>query len=148
MEVSPPGVFNEVRQVALEWIKSLEESAVSPEKVAMVKRLHGWVRGWPPIDRRLEWDEVFLRLFPGREQWVADMYKLFRNHRHGPAHGNYGSTTNGDPHSTIEALGQLAGFVNLIVAAKAGYKGRILESPFADRRIELSGRLVSVQENH
>ena len=136
-KIKPPAVFKEVRQEALEWIKSLETSATSPEKVAMAKRLYGWVDGWPPNDRRVEWNEVFLNLFPGREKWVVDLFKLFQNHRHGPAHGDYGSPTKGDPHSTIEALGRLAGFVNLIVAAKAGYKGRILESPFSDRRMDL-----------
>lgn len=136
-KIKPPTVFNEVRQEALEWINSLETSATSPERLAMVKRLYGWVDGWPPNDRRVEWNEVFLSLFPGRDEWVVDLFKLFGNHRHGPAHGNYGSTTKGDPHSTIEALGRLAGFVNIIIAAKAGYRGPILESPFGDRRIDL-----------
>ena len=37
----------------------------------------------------------------------------------------------------LRARGRLAGFVNLVIAAKAGYEGPILESPFGDAVIDL-----------
>lgn len=133
----PPDAFTEVRDETLRWIKELEEGSTCEERTGMIKRLKRMIENWNYQDRRVEWDDAFLRLFPGRSEWVADMFKLFNKHRHGPAHGNYGSVTKGDPHTALDALGRLAGFVNLILAAKAGYKGTILESPFADGRIDL-----------
>ncbi len=129
--------FTEVRDDALGLIGALEEEADSDEKAEMVRRLKGWINSWPYQDRRVEWNAAFTSLFPGRKPWVEKRFKLFQKHRHGPAHGNYGSITRGDGLATLDALGDLAGFVNLIVAAKAGYKGPILESPYADRRVEL-----------
>lgn len=133
----PPDAFNEIKAETLDWIVDLESASTCPDRIRMIKRLKGMVENWNYNDRRVEWDDAFLRLFPGRNAWVADMFKLFNKHRHGPAHGNYGSITKGDPHATIDALGRLAGFVNLIIAAKAGYTGAILESPYADRRTNL-----------
>ncbi|MEY3894655.1 MAG: hypothetical protein RLZZ214_174 [Verrucomicrobiota bacterium] len=133
----PPDAFVDVRNEALEWIANLEGASTCPDRTGMIKRLKRMIENWSYDDRRVEWDDAFLRLFPGRNGWVTDLFKLFNKHRHGPAHGNFGSSTKGDPHASIDALGRLAGFVNLIIAAKAGYKGTILESPFADRRIDL-----------
>lgn len=133
----PPDAYTEVRGETLRWIKALEDGSAGEERIHMIRRLKRMVENWNYQDRRVEWDDVFLRLFSGRSEWVTDMFKLFNKHRHGPAHGNYGSVTKGDPHTALDALGRLAGFVNLIIAAKAGYTGTILESPFADRRIDL-----------
>lgn len=136
----PPVVFNDLRNEALEWIANLECASTCPDRTAMIKRLKRMVENWNYHDRRVEWDDAFRRLFPGRDAWVKDLFTLFNKHRHGPAHGNFGSSTKSDPHASIDALGRLAGFVNIIIAAKAGYKGTILESPFADRRIDLGGQ--------
>ncbi len=134
---APPGAFTEICDEALRWIKDLEDASACQERTQLINRLKSRIESWNYNDRRVEWDDAFLRLFPGRSEWVGDMFKLFNKHRHGPAHGNYGSITKGDPHAAIEALGRLAGFVNLIIAAKAGYTGPILESPYADQRIDL-----------
>ena len=37
----------------------------------------------------------------------------------------------------IHAIGRLSGFVNLVIATKAGYKGPILESTSGDGVIQL-----------
>jgi hypothetical protein len=137
VQQEPPLAFTQLRGEALEWIKQLETASVDPERTGFIKRLNRRVEDWNYQDRRVEWNGAFGRHFPGRDKWVGDMFKLFNAHRHGPAHGNYGTIANGDPHAAIDALGRLAGFVNIIIAAKAGYRGPILESPYADKRIEV-----------
>ncbi len=134
---TPPTEFSEVKNETLTWIEELMSSSAKVERTAMLKRLKVMIQNWNYQDRRVEWNDAFLRLFPERADWVIEMFKLFNTHRHGPAHGQYDSITKGDPHTCIDAVGRLAGFVNMIIAAKAGYKGPILESPSADERIYL-----------
>lgn len=134
---APPAAFKEVRDEALEWINGIEAASTCPERTGMIKRLKSRTKDWNYNDRRVEWEDAFLPLFPDRKAWVMEVFKLFNKHRHGPAHGSYGSITNGDPHEVLDAIGRLAGFVNIVIAARAGYQGPILESPFADRRIQL-----------
>jgi len=140
IEGQPPAAYSEIRAEATEWFQLLENTATNPAnpaKLAMIKRLEAHFKRFSHADRRVEWNDVFSRLFPGREEWVIESFKLFNKYRHGPAHGNFGSITKGDPHSSIEARGRLAGLVNLMIAAMAEYDGPILESPFADRRINI-----------
>lgn len=133
----PPTAFTELQKEALGWIDDLEAASTCPERSGMIKRLRARTAGWEYNDRRVEWENAFLPLFPDRRDWVMEVFKLFKNYRHGPAHGSYGSITNGDPHEVLEAIGRFAGFVNIVIAARAGYQGPILESPFADRRIDV-----------
>lgn len=132
-----PPEFTKLHARATKWLNELRQETVDPSSEAMIQRLTAHIGRWSYNDRRVEWNDVFGRLFPGRGEWVLDLFKLFNKHRHGPAHGNFGSIARGDPHASIDALGRLAGLVNLTVAAMANYKGPMLESPFADRRIDV-----------
>ncbi|MCU0794614.1 MAG: hypothetical protein MUF31_01625 [Akkermansiaceae bacterium] len=133
----PPVAFTDLRTEALQWISGLESVTTCADRLGMIKRLNRVVENWNYYDRRVEWDDAFLSLFPGRDDWVRELFKLFNKHRHGPAHGDFSAGAKIDPHASLDALGRLAGLINLIVAAKAGYTGSILESPLSDRRIDL-----------
>lgn len=134
---TPPQEFTDCKEETLAWIEKLANPLNNIERATAIRRLKAMVDNWNYQDRRVEWNDAFHRLFPGRESWVGEMYALFQKYRHGPAHGQYGGIAKGDPHKNLDAIGRLAGFVNIIIAAMAGYKGPILESPYADSRIDL-----------
>jgi len=129
--------FKAIKQKAKEWIKDLEISIVDQDERSAVKRLKSRIGDWSYADRRIEWQGAFGQLFHDRDSWVSGVFALFNNNRHGPAHGRFDSLDRGEPHEAIDALGRLAGFVNIVIAAWAGYRGPILESPLADSIIDL-----------
>lgn len=134
---NPPKEFTECKEEALAWVNTLANDSGNEERASAIRRLKVMIGNWNHQDRRVEWNDAFQRLFPGRESWVKEMYDLFQKNRHGPAHGQYGGIAKGDPHDAVDAIGRLAGFVNIIIAAMAGYQGTMLESPFADQRIDI-----------
>lgn len=88
-------------------------------------------------DRRVRWACVFQPLFLGRKDWLNETFEIFQANRNPTAHGRFSTAMARDGVDLIHAIGRLSGFVNLVIAAKAGYKGPILESTSDDRVIHL-----------
>lgn len=130
-QVEAPTEFLSLRSEVSNWA-----AAQFPEN-PHAKRLAGYVKGWHFQDRRTTWHAAFDPLFPGKEEWLNELFRIFNNHRHGLAHGNFDRILTDDSHGDLQALSRLAGFVNLTFAAMAGFEGRLLEAPFGDKRIEL-----------
>lgn len=128
-----PESFTTLQGEAIAWANEIEKTAGDSERASLARRLAGYLKSWPFRDRRVAWKETFLPLFPGRENWLNEIFNLYRDHRNPPAHGDFAETMATDGVELIHAIGRLSGFVNLVIAAKAGYKGPILESPSADR---------------
>lgn|GEM_PF-4766909 len=108
------------------------------DELALPNQLAGYLKSWAFRNRRVECSASFEPMFPGKEEWVQELFEVYGNIRHKSAHGDFSKAMQGDLHETVEKLGRLAGFVNILIAAKAGYNGPILESPIADGTIELS----------
>lgn len=131
--ILPPEDFLVFRAEASEWAESRHTE--NPH----AKRLAGYIKGWSFQDRRTSWHAAFDPLFPGKQDWLNELFRIFNTYRHGLAHGNFDRILTDDSHGDLQALGRLAGFVNLVFAAMSGFEGSLLESPFADERIELIG---------
>lgn len=134
---TPPEAFTTLKSEAVEWAYEIRNSGGDTDRVQLAKRLGGYLKGWSYRDRRVAWKETFSPLFPDREEWLNEIFELHRDFRNPSAHGDFAATMAGDGIELIHALGRLSGFVNLVVAAKAGYKGPILESTSADRVFQL-----------
>lgn len=130
-QIEAPSEFLSLRAEAANWAV-----AMFPEN-PHAKRLAGYVKGWHFQDRRTSWHAAFDPLFPGKEEWLNELFRIFNNHRHGLAHGNFDRILTDDSHGDLQALSRLAGFINLVFASMSGFAGRLLEAPFGDRRIEL-----------
>lgn len=135
-----PEAFNQFKEEAIAWAKHAAQQADESERRGAASRLASHLGRWEYQDRRTMWKTTFGDLLPGREEWLEETYRLYQKHRHPPAHGNFVRAVEGDSGELIRALGRLAGFVNIILAAKAGYTGPILESPFSDREFDISPR--------
>ncbi len=133
----PPDAFLSFRSEVIEWAQTVERDAAGTEREGLAKRLAGYLNSWGYHDRRTTWFEAFGPLFPGRLEWLGEIYRLYQKHRHAPAHGDFAATMANDGGDLIHAIGRLSGFVNLVIAARAGYKGPILESTSADQVIHL-----------
>jgi hypothetical protein len=133
----PPDAFLSFRSEVIEWARTIERDAAGTEREGFAKRLAGYLNSWGYHDRRTTWLEAFGPLFPGRLEWLGEIYRLYQKHRHAPAHGDFAATMAHDGSDLIHAIGRLSGFVNLVIAANAGYKGPILESTSADTVIHL-----------
>lgn len=134
---APPEAFLAFRSEAVAWVRKVEAESIGTEREGFAKRLLGYLGGWGYHDRRTAWSEAFAPLFPCREAWLDEIYRLYQKHRHAPAHGDFAATMAGDGGDLIHAIGRLSGFVNLVIAAKAGYTGPILESSSADRIFQI-----------
>lgn len=130
-----PESFKGLRNDAIAWARKIELTDENHERRGFAKRMVGYLRSWNYQDRRTQWKETFGRLFPGRDEWLDDVFTAYQAHRNPPAHGDFIAAQ--EPMEILRARGRLAGFVNLVIAAKAGYEGPILESPFGDAVIDL-----------
>ena len=130
-DISAPEDFLALRKEATEWATARQTD--NPH----AKRLAGYIKGWHFQDRRTSWHIAFQPLFPGKQGWLNEIFRIFNNYRHGLAHGNFDQILTDDSHGDLRALSRLAGFVNLVFAALSGFKGRLLEAPFGDQRIDL-----------
>ena len=130
--LSPPAIededFKNIKKQALEWGK--DKINLDEKHRALWTRLNGYISNWQFLDRKEEWNLTFENLFPGNEEWVENMFKLFRDNRHGPAHGSFGVSSGG---SDLYDLSRLASFLICAIAAKSGYKGKIISSIFEDK---------------
>jgi hypothetical protein len=131
-----PESLVKLREDAIEWLKKVESEGGETERSGFARQLAGYIEDWNPQSRRVAWMDTFRPLFPGRDEWLDKVFSIYKKHRNPPAHGDFVSATK-VPLETLQARGLLAGFVNLVIAAKAGYEGPILESPFADNLLEL-----------
>lgn len=131
-KVQVPPDFLALRTEASNWA-----AARFPEN-PHAKRLAGYIKGWHYQDRRTSWHAAFDPLFPDKAEWLDELFGIFNKHRHGLAHGNFDRILTDDSHGDFQALSHLAGLINLTFAAMAGFKGRLLEAPFGDKRINLS----------
>jgi hypothetical protein len=137
-KIPPPAAFTDLSQDAKAWAKGeIEAAGADSERGGFAKRLVGHLGNFAYCDRRVKWRSVFQPLFPGREDWLNEIYELYQSHRNPAAHGDFAATMASDGGELIHAIGRLSGFVNLVIAAKAGYKGAILESTSGDGVIEL-----------
>jgi hypothetical protein len=141
-KIPAPAAFLSFQEEAITWAggiaaESSGTESADKERAGFADRLAGYLKDWGYNNRRTAWKEAFGPLFPESEVWLNEIFNLYQKHRNPPAHGNFADTMKGDHGDLIDAIGRLAGFVNLVIAAKAGYKGPILESPFADRVVQL-----------
>jgi len=135
--IPPPEDFLSLRKEVTEWASARQSS--NPH----AKRLAGYVKGWHYQDRKTSWHAAFGPLFPGKGEWLDEVFRIFNTYRHGLAHGNFDRILTDDSHGDLQALSRLAGFVNLVFAAMSGFEGRLLDAPFGDKRIDL----MSLGEN-
>lgn len=137
-EIPVPEEFRKLREDAVSWarqeIKSAGEDSL---RGGFAKRLVGHLGNFSYTDRRVKWLSVFEPLFPGRDEWLNETFKLYQAHRNPAAHGRFAAAMERNGVDLIHAIGRLSGFVNLVIAAKAGYKGPILESTSDDKVIHL-----------
>ena len=131
-----PVSFKQLHDEAVNWARQAETSSGDPERRGFAKRLAGYLTAWKHQDRRVAWSDTFGPLFSESEAWLERIFSLYQKHRHPAAHGDFVASTKA-PRKMLHARGRLAGFVNLVIAAKAGYEGPILESPFGDAVMEL-----------
>lgn len=138
-EIPVPEEFSELRNDAISWARLEVESAGEDSlRGGFAKRLTAHLGNFSYVDRRVKWASVFRPLLPGREDWLDETFKIFQALRNPAAHGRFAATMEGNGVDLIHSIGRLSGFVNLIIAAKAGYKGPILESTSGDRVIHLT----------
>lgn len=131
---TPPASFSSLRDDAIAWATEIATSSEDAERSGFARGLIGYLERWPHKSRRVQWNECFAPLFPGREAWLKEIFTLYQKFRNPPAHGDFAASLR-DSSKLMEARGRLSGFVNLVIAARAGYSGGILESPFADSLI-------------
>lgn len=138
-----PSEFTDLRNEAVGWANDVAAKSCNPERSALAKRLANYLRNWSYLDRRTAWKMAFAPLFPANDAWLNEMFDLFQKRRNSPAHGDFVASMNSDSHKLISDLGRLAGFVNLVIAAKAGYRGPILASTYDDEVIMLKPSIVT-----
>lgn len=138
-----PEAFTKLKDDALTWV---DAQLSKTEDVSMVRRLEGQINSWNYIDRKVQWESAFLPLFPGNQKWVQDLHKVYQKCRHPVAHGEFSSSDGQDALNDIENTGKLAGFILAVIAAKSGYVGRILKSPYQDQLLEIGESSFSQNE--
>lgn len=129
---TPPDEFDSLKSKALEWVTN--EHHDNPYS----KRLIGYLKNWNYLDRKTTWCEAFTPLFPGKEDWLNELFKIYNAYRHGLAHGNFDKILKDDSQSDFEALNRLTGLVNLTMAALSGFEGEMLEAPFSDQKFQIN----------
>ncbi len=139
-EIARPPAFDAIKKDVLAWAKAEAECPDDQERAAEARGLIGYLKGWKHESRRRLWNAAFEPLFPGKEKWVKEIFKLYQAHRHSPAHGDFVKSTSGDPHALLEAQGRLSAFINAVIAAKAGYCGPLVESTCGDALVTVGSQ--------
>lgn len=137
-EIPEPEAFGELRDDAISWARQeIASAGEDSPRGGFAKRLTAHLGNFSYVDRRVKWASVFQPLFPGREEWLNETFKIFQANRNPAAHGRFAAAMERNGVDLIHAIGRLSGFVNLVIAAKAGYMGPILESTSDDTVILL-----------
>ncbi len=128
-----PESFLEIKQSLKSWSRELSKQFSSPDHKPHVDSLRQFLGNWKfgYRTRRQEWMDTFGPLFPGKTDWLEQQRTNFNDLRHPVAHGNF-SMKEDQPIEPLFKLGELAAFVNAIIAAKAGFKGPVKVNVWSD----------------
>lgn len=131
--------FTEIKNEMMSWQQELKQRFPEDAYKTQLNGLRQFLGQWKynHETRNQEWMNAFEPLFPNNEQYIANQWKNFQNLRHSVAHGNYSLKTD-RPHELMDKVGQMAAFVNVVIAAKSGYVGMIRTNVWGDERIMLN----------
>ncbi|MGJ8678472.1 MAG: hypothetical protein ACSHX0_13240 [Akkermansiaceae bacterium] len=140
--VDEPPEFTEIKKEMMRWPEESKERFSSETYQQHLNGLKQFLGQWK-YDHETQkqlWMNAFGPLFPKNEKYVESQRKNFQDLRHSVAHGNYALKTD-CPHEPMDKIGQMAAFINVIIAAKAGYVGTIRSNVWGDERITLHAPL-------
>ncbi len=137
-DIIEPEEFKNIKNDLPRLVKELKnlhsnDDAYKPHLEKLKQYLEGFKYKYKTT--RELWNETFPPLFPEEQQYVSQQLKNFKL-RNTVAHGNY-SIREEKLSTQRHELGELAAFVNAIIAAKAGYTGKLKSNIWGNETIKL-----------
>ena len=136
--IEDPTEFNDIKDTLNSFSNDLKQKFPGESHTVHINSLKSFVGNFK-FNYQTQasiWEGAFLPLFPDNKEYVQSQWNNFKDLRNSVAHGDYSLQLDGS-HKKGLKVGELAAFVNVTIAARAGYTGLLKSNVWAAETIEL-----------